>query len=87
VAPGLVNLSATALARAIRNREISPIEVVEGQLDRIKARNDGNNGSITGMPEAARAAAREADAALASERDLGSLHGVPIASMSSTAAA
>jgi Asp-tRNA(Asn)/Glu-tRNA(Gln) amidotransferase A subunit family amidase len=63
VAPGLVNLSATALARAIRNREISPIEVVEGQLDRIKARNDGNNGSITGMPEAARAAAREADAA------------------------
>jgi Asp-tRNA(Asn)/Glu-tRNA(Gln) amidotransferase A subunit family amidase len=56
-------------------------------LNRIEARNDGINVSITGMPEAARAAAREADAALASNRDLGSLHGVPIASMNSTAAA
>ena len=87
MAPDLVNRSATDLARAIRDRELSPVEVVNAHLDRIEDRTDDVNAFITVMPERARQAAHEAQAALAAGEDVGPLHGVPVAIKDSTAVA
>ena len=63
----------------IRRRELSPVEVVEAFLDRIKARNDRTNAYVTVIEHAAREAARKAERAVGSGAPLGRLHGVPIA--------
>lgn len=71
--------SASALARAIRHREISPVEVVEMYLERIDQRNDYTNAYATVISKEARDRAHEAEETLASGGPIGALHGVPIA--------
>ncbi|TWB63965.1 amidase [Nitrospirillum viridazoti] len=67
---------ATTLARLIRSREISPVEVVQAHLDRIAAVNPKVNAIVT-VADGALAAAKAAEAAVLKGKDLGPLHGVP----------
>jgi amidase len=70
--------SATELARAIRAKEVSSEEVVDACLERIEKVNPKLNAVVQLTADAARAQAREADAALAQAHIKGPLHGVPI---------
>ncbi|MDH3743056.1 MAG: amidase family protein, partial [Hyphomicrobiales bacterium] len=69
--------SASDLALAIREKEISSIEVIEAHLNRIEAVNAGLNAVVTNLAETALDAARLADQQIASGADTGPLHGVP----------
>jgi aspartyl-tRNA(Asn)/glutamyl-tRNA(Gln) amidotransferase subunit A len=79
----LAYTSAAELARLIAGREVSPVEVVDGVLDRIERAQPVLNAFITICAEDARMAARAAEAAVmrgeANSNPLGPLHGVPFA--------
>jgi aspartyl-tRNA(Asn)/glutamyl-tRNA(Gln) amidotransferase subunit A len=75
----LHDLSATEAARQIRRREISPVELVEAHLSRIERSQPTLRAFVTVDYDGARSAARAAEAALATEADVGPLHGVPFA--------
>ena len=60
----LTELSATTLARALRGRELSPVEVVDAYLERIEAENPALNAIVTLCAEQARHEAAEAERAL-----------------------
>jgi amidase len=81
-APGLEALhflTLTDVARRIQSRELSPVELTEGMLDRI-ARLDGRLKSYaTVMQDQALASARAAASEIAAGRYRGPLHGVPMA--------
>jgi Asp-tRNA(Asn)/Glu-tRNA(Gln) amidotransferase A subunit family amidase len=70
---------ATELVRAIREGNLSPVEVVANALARIEEVNPLLNCFCFVYPEEALAHAREAERAVGSGRELGGLHGVPIA--------
>lgn len=71
-------LSATELARLIRRRKVSPVEVVDAVLARIERVNPQINAYVTVTAEGARRAARAAERALTRRSArLGPLHGVP----------
>ncbi|MBI4012497.1 MAG: amidase [Candidatus Rokubacteria bacterium] len=70
--------SATALAAAIREKAVSPVEAVDAVLRRIERLNPVLNAYCTLTAEAARAAARRAEAAVLRGDALGPLHGVPV---------
>jgi amidase len=70
---------ATELATLLRDREISARELLEAHLARIDKLNPGINAVVTLDADGARTAADAADAALASGRLLGPLHGLPVA--------
>jgi amidase len=70
---------ATELAALLRAREISARELLEIHLGRIEKLNPDINAVVTLDADGARAAADAADAALASGRVLGPLHGLPVA--------
>ncbi|MFW5974443.1 MAG: amidase [Natrialbaceae archaeon] len=76
---GLIRLSATELAAAIGDGEVTATEVVEAHLDRIETRDEELNAFVTVTGDTAREAARAADEALESGEDVGPLHGVPLA--------
>lgn len=68
--------SATELARAIHERELTSAEVVQAHLDRIAAVNPQLNALVLLAPDAL-AQAQQADAELALGNVRGPLHGVP----------
>jgi amidase len=70
--------STRALAQAIRTRRVSSEEVVRACIDRIQAVNPRLNAVVQLAADAALAAARDADAALARGEIRGLLHGVPM---------
>lgn len=67
------------LARLIREREISPVELIDVFLERIAEYNPRLNAYVTLVEDQARAQAREAEKALMSGDEVGPLHGVPAA--------
>jgi aspartyl-tRNA(Asn)/glutamyl-tRNA(Gln) amidotransferase subunit A len=67
---------ASSLANLIRNRELSPVEVVKAHLDRIEAQNPNINAIVTVAGNALQAA-RDAEAAIMRGDKIGPLHGVP----------
>jgi amidase len=69
---------ATRLARLIRRRAVSPLEVTRAVLARIERVNPRLNAYCTVAAESALAAARAATARLARGRALGPLHGIPV---------
>ncbi|HVI70037.1 MAG TPA: amidase family protein, partial [Pyrinomonadaceae bacterium] len=73
----LVALPLEMMARLIRDREVSPIEVVEAHLERIAELNPALNAIVTLAPDVLERA-REAEAAAIRGDQLGSLHGVPV---------
>ena len=76
--------TARELARRIREREVSAVQVLEAHLNQIERINPLVNAIVTLLPERALAQAREADAALARGDDVGPLHGLPIAHKDTT---
>ena len=76
----LCYMSAVAMAAAIRERRLSPVEVTEAILQRIEAVNPTVNAFITVIADEARAAAKHAERRVMTEpiESLGRLHGVPI---------
>src|SRR5262245_36081292 len=76
--PKLYYSSASALAEAIRSKEVSSLEVVKAFLARIAEVNPKLNAVFQIQTEKAMAQAREADAALARGEVKGPLHGVPM---------
>lgn len=74
----LVFLSASQLAKAIREREVSAVEVLEAHLTQIARHNQALNAIVTLNQEQARQQAQQADAALAQGEIWGPLHGVPV---------
>ena len=69
--------SATDLARLIKAREISSVELLEHYFRRVDAHNGPINAVIAQNREEALASAKAVDAALARGEDWGPLHGVP----------
>jgi amidase len=76
--PDLSFASANDLVRLIKRREISSVELLEHYFARIDRLNAPINAVIAEDRQAARARARDADAALARGEDWGPLHGLPM---------
>ena len=68
----------TELARLIRDREVSPVELVQAYLDRIDRYDDGLRAFITVLRDEALHAAQEAESEVMSGGVLGPMHGIPI---------
>lgn len=65
------------LAQAIRDRSISPVEVMEATLAQIKRLQHSVNAFISVPEDQAMTAAQRAEAAVMAGKPLGPLHGVP----------
>ncbi|MCF1464583.1 amidase [Agrobacterium vitis] len=72
----IIYSDAVKLAEMIRNKQVSPIEVVKAFLDRIEAVDPKVNAIVT-VAKGALEAARKAEAAVMKGEKLGPLHGVP----------
>ncbi len=72
-------LSVSQLSELIKNRQVSPVEAVEGYLNRIESLNDRLYAYLTVCGDEALQAARESERALAQGEYKGPLHGVPVA--------
>jgi amidase len=75
--PELIYESARKQAVAIRDKEVSSVELVEAHLRRIEEVNPKLNAVVVSLAKRAREQARAADAALAAGAAVGPLHGVP----------
>lgn len=71
-------MSAVDLARAIREKKLSPLEVVRSFLERIEAINPKINAYVTLTADSALTEAKQAEDALTRGGELGPLHGVPV---------
>lgn len=72
----IIYSDATRLAKLIRTKEVSPVEVVQAHLDRIEAVDPKTNAIVT-VADGALEAARTAEKAVIDGEELGPLHGVP----------
>jgi len=75
----LCSLSAARLAALIAKREVSPVEVLDATLARIDRLEPKLNCFVTVLRDEARAAAQEAERAIAAGNYRGPLHGIPVA--------
>ena len=75
----ICGLSAVELARLIRVKELSARDVVGAHLTQVERVNPGVNAIVTLVADQAMACARAADEDQAHGRELGPLHGLPIA--------
>jgi len=66
------------LAYMIRSKKLSPVELMDITLNRIKEINPKINAYLTVAEEKATQAARKAEKVLSSGARLGSLHGIPV---------
>ncbi len=74
----LTHRSAVEMARMIRDKKISPVELVQAHLDRIERLNPQLNAFVSVDSARALEAARKAEAAVMQGAALGPLHGVPV---------
>ncbi len=72
-------LPATEIAQRIRAKELSATEVMEAHLRQIERINPTVNAIVTFLPEQALEQARAADDAFAKGKEVGPLHGLPVA--------
>jgi amidase len=72
-------LTATELAHRIREKDLSAKEVMEAHLTQIEMVNPKVNAIVTFLPEQAIDQAIAADKSLAQGREVGLLHGLPVA--------
>ena len=73
----LVTKSLTQLAKLIRSRSVSPVEILEAHLDQISRLNPGLNAIVNVAPDLIDQA-QLAEAAVLRGENPGSLHGVPV---------
>jgi aspartyl-tRNA(Asn)/glutamyl-tRNA(Gln) amidotransferase subunit A len=78
MANDLTTATASELAALVRDRQVSPVDVVAHFLDRIDDHDEEINAFVT-IADAAMTDAHHAETALLSGDALGPLHGVPIA--------
>ncbi len=81
--PELTALPAVVLAAMIREKKVSPVEVLEAHLDRIESQNPRLNAFVHLDPDRARREARTAETSVTRGDALGPLHGVPLSVKSS----
>jgi amidase len=81
--PELTFLSAVSMAEQIRQKKLSPVELVEAHLARIEELNPKLNAFVHIDAEGACRQAREAETAVRNGETLGLLHGVPLSIKSS----
>ncbi len=74
----ITSASAKSIAQAIRDKEVSAVEVVQAHLDRIAEVNDKLNAVVCLCADRAMQEARAADATLSRGDSVGPLHGVPM---------
>ncbi|MEP4380282.1 MAG: amidase [Alphaproteobacteria bacterium] len=74
----LTRETACTLRDLIANGSVSPVEILDAHLDAIERRNPALNAIVTLGVEAARAAAKAAEANILSGAALGPLHGLPV---------
>jgi Asp-tRNA(Asn)/Glu-tRNA(Gln) amidotransferase A subunit family amidase len=79
----LTFLSATAMAQQIRDRKISPVELVDAHLAKIERLNPTLNAFVQVDPERVRRDAQQAEQSVMNSESIGPLHGVPISIKSS----
>ena len=79
----LTFLSALAMAEQIREKKISPVELVDAHLAKIEKLNPQLNAFVHVDVERVRSEARVAEASVTNGKTLGPLHGVPISIKSS----
>ncbi|PLR75873.1 amidase [Bacillus sp. V3-13] len=72
-------MSVAEMSRKIKNRELSPVEIVDSTIQRIEKRNQSLNAFVYFAFDHARQMAKQAESALYSGGKLGLLHGVPTA--------
>ncbi|MEE8551362.1 MAG: amidase, partial [Gemmatimonadota bacterium] len=75
--------SAVEMARMIREKKISPVELVQAHLDQIERLNPQLNAFVSVDSARALEAARKAEAAVMQGATVGPLHGVPVTIKSS----
>jgi amidase len=75
----LVFQSAKKLARLIRTRKLSAVEVMKAHITQVERVNPKMNAIVTFLPESALKEAKKLDAKLARGADVGPLAGLPIA--------
>jgi amidase len=75
----LAYTTAATLARRIRRRELSPVEVLDHFIARIEALNPALNALVVFEFDEARERAKAAERKVMSGAELGPLHGVPLA--------
>src|SRR2546425_3912223 len=80
---GLNFLSAVAMAERIRQKKMSPVELVEAHLARIEQLNPKLNAFVQVDADGARRQARAAEMAVTRGEKVGPLHGVPLSIKSS----
>src|SRR5580692_1533041 len=81
--PELTFLSAVSMAEQIRQKKLSPVELVEAHLARIEKLDPKLNAFVQVDAEGARRQARVAEDAVLRQEKLGPLHGVPVSIKSS----
>ena len=74
----ITRLSIAELSRMIKDRGVSPVEVLDATLSRIEEMDPTLNTHITLCPEEALQAAKDAEQSILRGNYLGPLHGVPI---------
>jgi aspartyl-tRNA(Asn)/glutamyl-tRNA(Gln) amidotransferase subunit A len=79
--------SAAELARAVRQRRLSPVEIADALLARIEVVNPGINAYVHLDADRVRRRARDLEAAVMRGDELGVLHGVPYSIKDLTAVA
>ncbi len=75
----IIDLSARKMAEHIARKELSPVDVVQSHLDRIRHLNSDLHLFITVFEEEALQEARVAEDELMKNRPQGPLHGIPVA--------
>ena len=78
-APEICFQTAAELARRVRGKELSALEVVEAHLEQIERVNPEVNAIVTLTAEDALDRARATDDALARDEEVGALAGLPVA--------
>ena len=74
----LCYMSAGELSGLIRDKQVSPVEVIDAHLARIEATEPTLNSFITLLPEHARQAASRAESQILAGNYRGPLHGIPV---------
>src|SRR5215831_11268992 len=75
----LAFMSISELGALLRERRLSPVELMDATLSRVRERNPSLNAFTYVNEEFARASAKEAEEALTAGRDAGPLMGIPTA--------
>ncbi|PYV98507.1 MAG: hypothetical protein DMG86_16155, partial [Acidobacteria bacterium] len=81
--PDLTFLSATSMAEQIRQKKLSPVELVEAHLAKIARLNPQLNAFVQVDADTALRQARVAEHSVTQGQSLGPLHGVPLSIKSS----